>query len=244
MRTFLTIDTETTGLKDTDVVTEVGYALYDIEDKRLVMSGGQYVKLPTGVTLSKEIQELTKIKPEYLEQFGVEPSVACGWLRDIETATNPEAIVAHNAFFDKSFMARLGWTTTRPWICTQNDLPGNVGQSKLRYVALELGTLNFYPKHRAQFDSILCGDILLAFDFDEVLVRAKSPTVILIADVTFKENQRAKDAGFKWERPIRHSEKKVPKNWVLATKELDLQDLRRKCGELGFTTSVFQGTLS
>src|SRR5674476_457138 len=79
VKTFLAIDTETTGLSpETDKVIEVGWALFDIESKKLVLAGGEYVNRrlePKGaddrVHFSDEIKEITRIEHAWLETYGI-----------------------------------------------------------------------------------------------------------------------------------------------------------------------------
>lgn len=250
-RSFLAIDVETTGLDPaTHKIIEVGWGLFDIPRKSLILSGGCYVNRindddPPGsrVNLSEEIRGITRIQDSWIRDNGMSESQAFGELRAVIGRAGPEAMVAHNAPFDKAFLANAGFTSDKTWVCTQRDLPGNVGDKALRYLALDRSVLSFYP-HRAAYDAVQCGAVLATFDFDVVLARAQSPTVVLVADVTFKENQKAKDLGFKWERPFRHSEQKIPKSWVKAVKELELADVRRAAGVAGVVTHVFTGELS
>ena len=214
MKSFLAIDCETTGLDSaTDNVIEVGYALFDIELKRIILAGGEYInrvafsdKADDRINFSDEIRGITHIERPWLASFGSSAEYFIERILDpLDRREDVAAVVAHNAAFDRAFLKNMGWNPGTPWICTQNDLPGNIGNKSLRYLALDRSVLSFFP-HRAMFDAIQTGAILNTFDFDEVLVRSQSPTVILAADVTFKEKSKAKKLDFRWERPQRHGD--------------------------------------
>ena len=246
MRSFLSLDCETTGLDPTtDKVIEVGWALFDIEQKRLVLAGGEYVNRrldPKGaddrVNFSDTIKDITKIEHAWLETYGISETAMRARLDTLTAGgLGLEAIVAHNAQFDRAFLKGMGWETTLPWICTLNDLPGNVGNKSLRYLALDRSVLSFFP-HRAMFDAIQCAAVLNTFDFYECRERSKSPMVILAADVTFAENSKAKQHDFRWERPLRHSDLRISKTWVKGLKEMDLRDEQVKCAKDGLMTHI------
>ena len=248
MRSFLSLDCETTGLDPTtDKVIEVGWALFDIEQKRLVLAGGEYVNRrldPKGaddrVNFSDTIKDITKIEHAWLETYGISETAMRARLDTLTAGgLGLEAIVAHHAQFDRAFLKGMGWETELPWICTLNDLPANVGQKSLRYLALDRAVLSFFP-HRAMFDAIQCAAVLNTFDFYQVRERSKSPMVILAADVTFKENQKAKNLEFKWERPFRHDDLRIPRTWCKGLKAMDLHDEQVKCGKAGVMTHVVE----
>jgi DNA polymerase-3 subunit epsilon len=102
---------------------------------------------------------------------------------------------------------------------------------KLRYLALDHGLVPGFA-HRAQFDAILVAQLLGRYPFDAVLQRAKSPAVILRADVSYDERQKAKDLGFRWEQ-LDGIERKFTKLWVKAAKECDLPALRESAKAAG-----------
>lgn len=254
MRTFLAIDVETTGLSpETDKILEVGFAAFDIGLKKVIGIGTKFVNRKFDFDtetdgrekISDEIHNLTSIEPEWITAFGEGGDAVARFLDDITIGPSGhsrliggvEAIVAHNAPFDRAFLAAMGWETDLPWIDTQLDLPGNVGNKKLQYLALDRGVLSFFP-HRAVFDAVQTGQILTTFDFDEVLARAKSPLVVLAAEVSFKENDKAKRLGYMWERPLRHNDLRIRKSWVKGLKALDVRAEQVLAGEKGVMTRI------
>lgn len=245
MRIFIAIDVETDGLDPTtNKITEYGWSAHDIDLKRLVMIGGRFVNrvndtdTPDGRhNFSDEIHDLTRIERGWVQTYGVSEERMRRDLDEITLQPGVEAVVAHNHVFDASFLKQAGWTTELQWVDTLVDLPRNEGNKALRYVALDRQVLSFAP-HRAGFDAMMTGAILCTYDFYEVRERSKSPMVILAADVTFKENQKAKNLDFRWERPLRHSDLRIPKTWCKGLKEMDLRDEQVRCGKAGVMTHL------
>jgi DNA polymerase-3 subunit epsilon len=235
-RLVLALDVETTGLLPvTDRIVELGFCLFDVDEKEVVLSGGAYV---AGAEVSPEIQRTTGIRPEWPKRFG---RPLAELLKEVDLlATGGEgtaALVAHNAAFDRAFLVaaaateRLSKETlTGPWIDTLTDLPleREPDSKKLRYLALDHG-LTPSIAHRAMFDAILAAQLLGRYPFDAVLERAKSPAVILRADVSYDDREKAKALGFCWQQ-VDGVEKVFTKTWVKRLKTCDLPALREAAG--------------
>jgi DNA polymerase-3 subunit epsilon len=241
-RLVLALDVESTGLDPkTDRIVELGWCLFDVDEKEVVLSGGAYVD---GVEVSPEIQRMTGIRPEWPRRFGRPLGEL---LREVDLlATGGEgtaALVAHNATFDRGFIAaeaareglsKQTLTGPGPWIDTLTDLPHEKepDSRKLRYLALDHG---LFPGrvHRAQSDAILCADLLACYPFDAVLARAASPRVVVQAIVSFDDRQKAKDLNFRWEK-LEGIERTFTKQWVKAAKECDMPALHAAAKNSGF----------
>jgi DNA polymerase-3 subunit epsilon len=239
-RLILAVDCETSGLDPKkDHIVELGYCLFDVDEKAVVLSGGAYVE---GAVVAPEIERITGIRPEWVKRHGVP---LAGILREIEgiAARGPAvAFAAHNgAGFDRPFIenAAAAERLTKeafsglPWIDTLTDLPHETepDSRKLRYLALDHG-LRPALAHRAMFDAVLCAQLLGCYPFDEVLARAKSPSVILRADVSYDDREKAKTLGFRWQQ-IDGVERVFTKQWVKRVKALDLPALREAARAAG-----------
>lgn len=239
-RLILAIDCETSGLNTaTDRIVELGYCLFDVDRKALVLSGGAYV---TGVPISPEIERITEIRPDWLAQFGRPLGDLLRQLNKL--ATSAVALAAHNVEFDRTVLREeskrcdpllggFGPLFEHTWIDTMVDLPFKTEpeSKKLRYLALDLG-LPPTIAHRAQFDAITCAQLLGRFDFDEVLARALSPCTILRADVSFDDKDKAKALGFRWQT-IDGVEKVFTKAWVKRVKNCDASQLHEAARAAG-----------
>lgn len=249
IRSFVAIDLETGGLSaETDKITEVGIALFDIERKHLALQSGWFVNRvnetdspDSRYNLSREVYEVTGIEKEWIRDYGMSEETTKARLNEIVTLPGVLAVVCHNVNFDRSFLAAMGWTTELPYVDTMTDLPANCGNKKLAYLALDRKVLSFHA-HRSAYDAVQTGQILCTFSFDEVLARAQSPTVVLAYDVSYKERDKAKRLGAQWEYPTRHSDLRIPKTWCRTLKTLDLRDEQLRAGEAGLMTHVIDPT--
>ena len=202
---WLGLDLETTGL-DTAAceIIEIGAVLWDVEAKTPVDIYSSMIKLPPGVSLTKEITEITGITPEMLEQFGYPFAGAVMQLRQM--LLKAAFVVAHNGQgFDRPIIQRV-WRKNqneefpgRPWIDTTTDVPYNekIRGRSLTLLAAEHRFLNPFP-HRAVFDVMTMLVILSNYDPEIVVKRALSPRVLLQAVVGYADNKKAKDRGYRW----------------------------------------------
>lgn len=235
----LAIDTETTGLDPAkDRILEIGWVLWDVERKAALRMGGGIV---AGVTVSPEISELTGILPEDVREFGE-------WMETLLTeisrdAPGVEYAVAHNARFDRAFLEAEAKRDGRPhlfesltWIDTMTDLP-----LPKHVKARDLGGLcaahGFAPliQHRALMDALSCCRLLSLYPIDRVLYRAQSPEVIVRADVSFDDKDKAKALRFGWQEAAGRT---YPKQWVKAVKRCDLPELEAAAKVAGFPIRV------
>lgn len=108
---ILIFDVETTGLlpkfKNTDeiinteilpYITQLSYALYDINNDRLIKTYNTYIKLSNDIEISEKITEITGITRELLDKRGIDIIDALENLYDAYCRC--DIVVAHNLDFD------------------------------------------------------------------------------------------------------------------------------------------------
>ena len=234
-RLVLAVDAETTGLDPgKDRIVELGWCLYDVDRKEIVLSGGEFVG---GVEVSLEIQRITGIRPEWPRLFGLPLDEICATVTRL--SSHATALAAHNAPFDRAFLKAAGHDYgDGRWVDTLTDLPldGDPESRKLRYLALDHGLLPLLP-HRAQFDAVLTAQLLGTFDFDAVLKRTASPNRIVRAVVSYDDREKAKALGFRWQQ-LEGVEKVFPKLWVKRVKDCDVVALRGAAKAAAFRVEI------
>lgn len=213
----LGIDLETTGLSfEEDEIIEIGAVVWDTDANKPVAMLNHLVLQPHKLPLSDTIVKITGITDADLTNFGVDEKEALvGFLK---LAKKCQHIVAHNGnYFDKSFLektlSRHSLSLNLPWIDTMFDVPFKSGTKKLTYLAAEHNFLNPFA-HRALFDVLTMLKVCSDYDWHEIVKRAQSPQIKVIAKVTKEDRQLAKDKGFRWD----------PNNyvWFKEMKECDL----------------------
>lgn len=216
MSYVLGIDVETTGLDpETDHIIEVGAVLWDWMKKTPVMMISSLIHQPH-VKIPKEITELTGITDNDCLMFGVPPAKV---FYQVKLLANMQTsfLMMHNAKFDMSFISK--WLKLDiPVIDTLVDLPLDPRFHKrkdLLSLSATHGFLNPFS-HRAVFDVLTMLKIASHYDFEEILKRVNSPTVTLIADVSYSDKDMAKRAGFMWNPDKR--------NWFKTVKKIDVID--------------------
>lgn len=191
------LDTETTGT-DPAVhrVVEIGVVLWSIRHGTTLAAWSDLVRHPTN-----EAESVNRIPIGSL-QLGLEPAAALQRLRRfVERA---DAIVAHKADFDRSFLPELG----KPWICSQEDIawPMSKPGASLVNVALAHGVA-VVSAHRALTDCFLITRVLermieLGVCIDSLIEKAMRPAGrFVVADGSYDlvRNELVKAHGFKWD---------------------------------------------
>jgi len=112
MTIICVFDVETTGLlpklspysnqkinpETLPYITQLSYALYDIEAKMLIKTFNQYVNVPAHVSISEKVSTLTGITREKLNELGVDINVVLESFYDAYSRS--DIAVAHNIEFD------------------------------------------------------------------------------------------------------------------------------------------------
>jgi DNA polymerase-3 subunit epsilon len=199
MRNVLILDTETTGLDpDTDHVIEVGAILYSVEHGAVIESFASLVRSENNAAEAINRIPATTLRVAPVKDYVIE--------RVIELADEADALVAHRAEFDKSFLVPLSASFLGyNWICSKFDIkwPKQTREgSSLVPLALE-HDLGVAYAHRALADCDLIARLFtrsreLGADLNAMLTRAMRPKATFVAQVSYDDRQLAKDAGFQW----------------------------------------------
>jgi len=205
MRTLLVFDVETTGLDPTiDRVIEVGYCLWSVEYRSVLET---YSTLFTSEVDNKASpfngipMELLLTAPILDQAY----PVACAMV--LEAASRADAVIAHQADFDREFSERGGFAFAgKPWICSREDVvwPRSSPRQSLIDTALANGVA-VTGAHRAMTDVMLIvrllesvPDVMIRNMLESALKSAQKPKAHFIAQIAMEQNDEAKKRGFRW----------------------------------------------
>jgi len=228
------VDVETTGLNaEEDRITEIGAVLWEWETSRPLALFSTLVDPERPIP--PEITKLTGIDDEMISRFGWTESVALGML--VPMVEKASYAMAHNAPFDQGFLdaATQRWRDMKVpilWLDTKGDIryPETITTRNLRHLASEHGFLNPFS-HRAVFDVLTMLKVASCYDLEEIIARAKEPTLYVQALVSFDEKDKAKTRGYYWCAP-----KKI---WWRSFKASDYAAEKDTCG---FRTALLPGS--
>jgi DNA polymerase III subunit epsilon len=213
------LDIESTGLdKVKDRPIEVGLALWSTKFNRTLDARGFLVQAD-GVPVTPEITEITGVRQDMVDKFGYTPEE--GYDESMYFIDRAEAIVAFNGTrFDipmyREWAKRLGRQFPEKLVIDPyTDLPMR-GQELITMCA-KMGFL--YNPHEAGADVGAMLRLMSMFDFEVVLARAKSPTVVIQSLQGRYENDKAKKHKFRW-----NPDRKI---WWKAVKEMDVDELAK-----------------
>ena len=207
-RTFrgVFVDTETTGLTDTDKVIEIGVVSFDYDAHGITQIVDAFNEQEDpGVPLRQEIVALTGLTNGYLDgkTFNRE--------RIQSAFSEARLLLAHNAFFDRRMLERVfPIAAEKPWACSQTQVPWadvGMGSTRLEYLVMRSGF--FYDAHRAETDCRAAVHLLAQpynpEDGDSrqtftVLREAaiKTGLHVWLIDLPFDKKDEAKAAGCVW----------------------------------------------
>jgi DNA polymerase-3 subunit epsilon len=198
---ILILDTETTALTPQQgQCIEVGAVLFDVPH-RAVLQQISFL-LPCQANPAEAINGIPAAVTR-LEQPR-EAAQAC-FLALVEAA---EAIVAHNAAFDRQWFGQGGLPELdRPWICSMEEIRWPADRQlrptpSVRDLALAYG-VPVWAAHRALTD---CHYLVHVFErceeLEALLVAAQEPRQLYRARLSYAERHRAREAGFRWNDPV------------------------------------------
>jgi DNA polymerase-3 subunit epsilon len=154
---IIILDTETTGLDPNkgSKLIEVGALLYNLKHKEVLQTMSSFFPCVTN-----EAIEINHIEPVVTQcKMGTHSPLM--FLRDM--AKNAGAIVAHNAQFDKKFLALCRELDTEfwalPWVCTKMDFkwPCQLFRNRLQDVCEGMG-VPYVAAHRSLNDCKFIAD--------------------------------------------------------------------------------------
>ncbi|MFN9546164.1 MAG: 3'-5' exonuclease [Cyanobacteriota bacterium] len=123
-------------------------------------------------------------------------------------ATAADAILAHNAAFDRQWFGRGPLPALdKPWICSMEDIAWPPerhlrARPSVRDLAIAHG-VPVWAAHRALTDCTYLAQVLERCDDLEGLLRlACEPRQLYKAQLSYSERHQAKEAGFRWNDPV------------------------------------------
>ncbi len=212
-------------------ITEIGMVLWDTDFSQPVQIFSTLID--QGRPVAEEAAEYNGISDEMLKRHGAKPDIRI-LNRVKELMSLADYVVAHNGRdFDRPLLAAFFSSQShrmpeKIWLDTLHDVdyPRNCASRNLTYLAGFHGILNSFP-HRAVTDVLTMLTILSRYDLDAVIENARSPRLVVKAEVSFENREKAKAKKFGWESAGEGL--KYPKSWVRILREKDLEPLRKEC---------------
>lgn len=208
---IVVFDIETTGFLDEEPfhITELAWATYDTDEKRIVKCNSFIVDDYRGEThtIPKHITELTGINDNIIKNHGYTThAVLSHFYSDVNDA---HAMMARfGESFDKPAINKVAQRLSikplpeKPLIDDTIDIeyPAHVKGHHLGHIAADHGFLNPFP-HSAMGDVLTLVYIMKTggYDLEAAYESAKTPIVEVRALVSFQNKDLAKDAGFRWD---------------------------------------------
>lgn len=199
LKRILVVDTETNGLSPEEhSVIEIGYVLWSVEHRTML-------EVYSGLLEASE-NEVESVN-------GIPAAVLKGhddfaWEMVAGAAARADAIVAHNAEFDKKFVLAHGvdaaWAKKLVWICTIEDFEWPKESAKnLSAIALAHG-VGLVAAHRAVNDCLTLARLFERLDdvdlrLQRALEQASKPKSKYISLAPFVRKDEVKAAGFRWQ---------------------------------------------
>ena len=216
---ILILDTETSGLDPAaHACLEVGAILFDVASRSVLAQ--QSFLLPVDTNAAEPINRI----PAAVTRLPQPWSEGLRWFLLLVEAA--DVLVAHNAAFDRQWFGRGALPPLeRPWLCSMEDIRWPADRQlrsrpSVRDLALAYG-VPVWAAHRALTDCVYLAEVFARCDdLETLLLRGLEPRRLVRARVSFEERHQAKEAGFRWNDPIKGA-------WTRRLSE-------RECSELTF----------
>ncbi|MCP9818543.1 3'-5' exonuclease [Synechococcus sp. Cruz-9H2] len=214
---LLILDTETTGLDpERDHCIEVGAVLFHVPS-RAVLSQLSLL-LPCQSNPAKAINGIDAAVSR------LEQPWQAGLIYFQELVASADAMVAHNAAFDRAWFGRGHLPgIEKPWICSMEDLrwPSECrlkATPSVRDLALAYG-IPVWAAHRALTDCIYLAQVFERCEaLESLLLAGLEPRRLYRAELPYEQRHRAREAGFRWNEP-------VAKAWSRRLSEREVNEL-------------------
>ncbi len=199
---LLILDTETTGLDPReDKCLEVGAILFHVQSRSVIAQNSFLIPVS-----SNSAEQINSIPPQITQL----PQPWKEGLKYFEALLDSaDCVLAHNAEFDKNWFGIAPLPEVfKPWICSMDDIEWSPNlQLKGRPSVKDLALAHEVPvwsAHRALTDCIYLAEVLRRCkDLETLLIHALQPKRLIKAMVSYEERHLAKNAGFRWNEPIR-----------------------------------------
>jgi len=223
---ILILDTETTGLdSENDDCLEVGSILFNVRSRSVLAQ--QSFLLPVENNNAEKINNI----PAEITRFPQPLFEAIKYFESLVKVS--DAIVAHNAEFDKKwFGLKKLPQIEKPWICSMDDItwPSD-RQLKTRPSVKDLALAYGIPvwnAHRALTDCIYLAEVFKrCSSLENLLLRSMEPKVLLRAEISYDKRHLAKNAGFRWNDSIKGA-------WSRKMSRRDMEKLEFPVHEVDF----------
>ena len=200
--TLLILDTETTGLEPSSAqCIEVGAVLFHVP-QRAVLSQLSFL-LPAQANPAEAVNGIAAAVTQLPQpwQAGLQHFEALRAAAD--------AVLAHNAACEAQWFGRAPLPPIhKPWICSMDDIRWPAERHlrpapSVRDLALAYG-VPVWAAHRALTDCIYLVQVFeRCTNLEELLMAALEPKLLFRANLSYAERHRAKEAGFRWNDPVR-----------------------------------------
>jgi DNA polymerase-3 subunit epsilon len=198
---ILILDTETTALRpDQGACIEVGAVLFHVPS-RSVLQQISFL-LPCQENPAEPINRIPAAVTRLSQPR--EAAQACF----LAMAASAEAVVAHNAAFDRQWFGLGGLPDLGlPWICSMEDIRWPAERQlrptpSVRDLALAYG-VPVWAAHRALTDCIYLVQVFERCpELETLLLAAREPRQLYTARLSYAERHRAREAGFRWNEPV------------------------------------------
>ena len=201
---LLIVDTETTGLDSVnDFCIEVGAILFHVPSRSVLAQ--QSFLLPVSSNAAEHINrisaDVTRVRQPWEEAIGYFKALL----------KSAELLVAHNAAFDKQWFHKGPLPKIdKPWLCSMEDItwPSSLQirpNPSVRDLALAY-EIPVWSAHRALTDCIYIAEVFnRCEDLETLLLHGLEPRRLMSAEVAYEERHLAKQAGFRWNDPVKGS---------------------------------------